>query len=132
MKDKYVFRGTNTHAFRICKEMSFYYGIFSPQEDTYLTSTSFDLLDAMINGVGRCNDWFHLSEGAKPVLVAIKFGNYKYREGEEGPIETEILGKIDFNDVVVINSLDKLKEIYLPNKAETEFFLKYHNLENET
>ncbi len=66
----------------------------------------------MLSGVQRCKtDYAHIEE-ARPLLVAVKTDNYLgvMRPGIEGT-EVEVLGKINFNDVIIIDSLDVLKKI---------------------
>ena len=107
IKKKYLFRGTNDFYFNLRKKQGFYYGITQNQE--LLTSTSTVLINALIAGINRCNTMDCQQRNAKPVLLAINSLNYinSMQSGLE-PEEIEIKGKINLNDIIVIDSLDKL------------------------
>ncbi len=114
LKQAYLFRGTTDVQFNFRRSGDFYYGCGNSRQG-YSTSTSLNPVYAIFCGVGRCKDF----ESAKPMLLTIKPDNYldSMREGLEfGTIgsEIEILGKIDFKDIVVVDSLDKFLEVY-PN-----------------
>ena len=87
------------------------------------------MLDAMISGLGRLNsDWMHYPKGARPVLLAINAEKYiqKMEKGIE-PSEFEIIGKIDYSDIVLLDSQERLLEFYPQAKSKTremEFFVK--------
>jgi hypothetical protein len=67
----------------------------------------------MICGLGRCkHDYAYYN--AKPILLAIDTQKYadQMKIGLEGEgHEIEIEGKIDFKDVTVVDSLEKLLEV---------------------
>ncbi|MBI4171075.1 MAG: hypothetical protein HY514_05220 [Candidatus Aenigmarchaeota archaeon] len=79
----------------------------------------------MIHGVTRLEGLKHsgyVRKKATPVLLAIDPRNYidSMGEGVE-PGEIEIKGKIDFDDVVAVDSLDKLLEV-APHLIERAYF----------
>ena len=133
LKQRYLFRGTNDIAFNDKRNTSFYFGRKEWRDGRIqlVTSLTPDALYAMISGLGRLNsDWMHYPKGAKPVLLAINTEKYirKLEKGVE-PSEFEIIGKIDYSDIVLLDSQEILLEFYLKankkcKRHEMEFFLK--------
>lgn len=121
-----LFRGTSDVIFERTKQLGFYYGRKS--FGSYITSASSDAMSAMISGKNRCLCAYYTQFKAKPVLIAIKPDNYSdsLRKGLEA-CETEIAGKIDFKDVIHIDSIEKLLGINpLLKEEEIEYFRRFY------
>lgn len=110
-KKPLLYRGTNDFDLEARKKQGFYYGALNEMGRKYFTSTTTDLMSALISGNRRCEDIWHSQNKAKPVLIAIRPENYAH--SMSFGLETNefvIDGKIDFNDVIEFNSIDKLLE----------------------
>jgi len=121
-----LFRGTNDMTFERTKQLGFYYGL--KYFDSYITSASPDAMSAMVSGKNRCMCAYYMQFKAKPVLIAIKPDNYSnsLRKGLEN-CEIEIIGKIDFKNVIRIDSIEKLLSINpLLKKEEIEYFRTFY------
>jgi len=113
MSQKYLFRGTNSEAF--AKERDFLRRLEalgrSVREDgdlEYKTSAATSILTAMIYSQYRRGAE---SPNAKPLLLAININNYRIEKGVEDD-EYVILGKLNSEDIEVIDNLEKLKKVY--------------------
>lgn len=135
LEQGYLYRGTNDFIFRQRKEKGFYYG---RKNSDYVTSTNIVLGYAMVAGFNRCKDSWLSQNNAKPILLAIDIQKYldQMETGLEfaGPralnSEIEISGKIDFDDVVVVDSLDRLLEVCPHAKqGEIDFFKREYLFE---
>ena len=115
LEQGHLYRGTNDFYFKQIQDL---YGIyFGIQHGTKgpTTSTSIDLLQAMICGYRRI-DVQTLPKETKPLLLVIDAPIYIDRMGPgiefQGPrtgcSEIEIHGPIDFEDITIIDSLEKL------------------------
>ena len=112
MSQKYLFRGTNSEAF--AKERDFLRRLEalgrSVREDgdlEYKTSAATSILTAMIYSQYRRGAE---SPNAKPLLLAININNYRIEKGVEDD-EYVILGKLNSEDIEVIDNLEKLKKV---------------------
>ncbi len=127
-KEPLLYRGTNNIDLENRKKQGFYYGIFSSSDEKYFTSTSPDLMYALISGKNRCETLWYVQNKAKPVLIAINPKNY-LKSLSPGLESCEILidEKISFDDIKVIDSLEKLVESYQsPRKEEIEYFKRFY------
>lgn len=122
---KLLFRGTNTVHFNQRKElMGVYCG--TRMFNSYRTSATPDLMNALVSGDNRCDDIYYQHLDAKPILIAINAEKYRQKAGLENS-EIEIHGLIDFKDIIVIKSIDDLLKV-CPNARDEEidFFKKYY------
>jgi len=135
LEQRYLYRGTNDFDFKQRQEKGFYYG---QKNGDYVTSTNIVLIYAMVAGVNRCKTAWYQQNNAKPILLAVDIQKYldQMSLGLEfmGPralaSEIEVSGKIDFNDIVVVDSLDRLLEV-CPHarQGEIDFFKREYLLE---
>ena len=130
LRNAHLFRGTTDIMFNLRKDEGFYYGCAHNRQG-YFTSTSLNPIYALICGISRCKD-FNEWEHAKPLLMAIKPDKYldSMREGLERGKEIEILGKIDFKDIIIIDSLEKLLGFH-PNATRRAIKLFQENILGE-
>lgn len=120
LEQKHLFRGTVDEHFNSRKKLPFYFGRTEwvregeRLNEELITSVTSDAFWAMVAGVCRLDsDFLHYSKDAKPVLLAIRTENYihKMRGGPEPP-EIEIFGKINHDDIVLLDSPEKFLEFY--------------------
>lgn len=128
LKQVYLYRGTNSFDFEAQSNKEFYSGRIT-SEDKHITSTSTLLMYAMVNGSNRCKTTCYKRENAKPVLLAIRAENYtsSLEKGLEPP-EIEINGKIDWKDITVVDSLDKLAQVCPNAHPNVVNYFKEHYL----
>lgn len=127
LKQGYLYRGTYDSIFKLKQESGhLYYGRTENGRKT--TSTGGSLIYAMVYGVRTCRN--HPEENAKPVLLAIAVEKYinSIRDGLEGPSETKIEGMIDWEDIVVVDSLDKLLRVCPGAHPKAVDYFKEHYL----
>ncbi len=116
IEKKFLFRGTNSLHFqnRRTRNGSYFgfYGYYNGNTNKkyFLTCTTLDILEAMVNGLGRIKS-DGLQSKAEPILIAINTLPYidKTDKGIEWPGEYVILGTIKPNHIELIDDLDKLR-----------------------
>ncbi|MFH1503658.1 MAG: hypothetical protein ABIE36_03300 [Candidatus Diapherotrites archaeon] len=128
LRQGHLYRGTNDLDFSLRKDEGIYFGVKRNGGVGYITCTSVNLLKAIINGANRCGTEDYKRRNAKPVLLAInpeKYINSMELGLESG--EVEIRDRIDFKDIIVINSLDNFLR-FSPDAKQREidlFKLRY-------
>lgn len=121
LKQKYLYRGTNDHAFNFRKEGlggKLYSGIGKKEKP--ITFTSLNPLLAMFSGIQRINsDYSYYGIKTEPLLLAINPINYMehLKEGSE-PEEIEVHENLSLNDVFVVDSPEKFEEFCTVNLGE--------------
>lgn len=135
-ENKCLYRGTTNKGFELRKTNRTYFGRRSSGE--LITCTTLSLLYAMVSGGQRCLTDYSRERDVHPLLLAIDPSNYRdnvrlgleYLAPGSTSNEIEIVGEIDFKDIVVVDSLDKLHKVH-PNLdgSEIDYFRRKYLLE---
>lgn len=128
----YLYHGTNTEEFAVQQQKGFY-----TKEGPLITSVDFFLYTALVAGIDSCRKNAknaQKAQKAKPLLIVLPAENYWdnikinfLSTGKNPSARYEINGKIPFDDIEIVDSLERLLEIR-PSLTERERkkFEKYY------